>query len=1036
MKRCDNQISQACKSKGRRGFLLIIFGIFFIILNVNFISADCTNSTYSGTGNWIINSTNSPNVCSDMSITLNGNLSIQEGGNLTLNNVVLRMNSSADGAQNITVDNNATFIFNKSSVNYLTTYAWSYIYGKPNSTIKYIDSFFGNYISQSIYANDYLFIQNTTFGKLSGYSPTYSTPQCLNIYAATTQYKSVLINNSNLFQKICFYSDVPGGDVHLTLLNTDYMSSVVFNSNTQDCSVTINNTLDLKVLNDNLSAAPSTAVNITDEKGNSVYNGTTNLEGEINSISLMHRILNYSGSFFKNYTLSSNGKTFGLVMGMPRKNSTGNQISIGTYEQDYEEKFSRVPYLYDFGFTFSKDTDTYDYQIGNASCLSFYNAGFLTSVSTWAWYVAGWGRLGFVDSQLQKIWLLDLQSKGFELALHSATGGGDVRQSTIYAFNNWSECFGFPMYYIEHGGDTEFLVLGSGAGANSTSNYYLLDLVNTTNVSYFWMGGPLSFGYNGKYRTTPENSPAWYNGWKAYDESIDSVTGERWSYGETSLFPNFTNPKATLPTENNNGDPINLTSMIGKIHLRDNAQLSTTGFFPLHTPFHIFDLQESKDLDIIYDHLTAFAAYSITLTEVARYDGYFVPVAVLLNYSSKLERVAIIGGDKNFTVTNNGEYEIEGVVVYPDTNGAIINISYANTTAGNYLLSIGLDKDEMMLPSLSPGESLTVTYDIMGAYDSDIPKITEITNSNVELKSAVYNSTAKKTEFKVGLDRITTYNSTNSTPRLTNITIENLNSSKTYTILRDDLVWTNYSWSGNTLYIWTFLSEHNFTIQEKQSDGVSCSYATSCLGGYCVHNICRSTLTYCGDNYCDTGETCSSCSGDCGTCTEETTTSGSSATYNPSSEQLEEGYSKLLRKTQKVQFTINNKIYTAVINFVDSENKKVEVEIEGEGILVELSEGSVGKIDLNNDGYYDLQISVKEIMINDYVDLEFKEIYEGIPDEEKEEQEEPSKIEEKIKSWMWIFGGIILLIVIGIVIRRLLKNRNDYKKLLKIEYKK
>lgn len=39
-----------------------------------------------------------------------------------------------------------------------------------------------------------------------------------------------------------------------------------------------------------------------------------------------------------------------------------------------------------------------------------------------------------------------------------------------------------------------------------------------------------------------------------------------------------------------------------------------------------------------------------------------------------------------------------------------------------------------------------------------------------------------------------------------------------------------------------------------------------CTGEYCVHSYCRASTTYCGDGYCDTGETCSSCSGDCGSC--------------------------------------------------------------------------------------------------------------------------------------------------------------------------
>lgn len=57
-----------------------------------------------------------------------------------------------------------------------------------------------------------------------------------------------------------------------------------------------------------------------------------------------------------------------------------------------------------------------------------------------------------------------------------------------------------------------------------------------------------------------------------------------------------------------------------------------------------------------------------------------------------------------------------------------------------------------------------------------------------------------------------------------------------------------------------------------QSDGSSCTAATQCNGAFCVHNICRSASIHCGDAFCDSGETCSSCSGDCGSCPSSSTT--------------------------------------------------------------------------------------------------------------------------------------------------------------------
>lgn len=50
------------------------------------------------------------------------------------------------------------------------------------------------------------------------------------------------------------------------------------------------------------------------------------------------------------------------------------------------------------------------------------------------------------------------------------------------------------------------------------------------------------------------------------------------------------------------------------------------------------------------------------------------------------------------------------------------------------------------------------------------------------------------------------------------------------------------------------------------STGSSCSYNCGCTNNYCVHRVCRAASTYCGDSYCDSGETCTSCAADCGTC--------------------------------------------------------------------------------------------------------------------------------------------------------------------------
>ena len=51
-----------------------------------------------------------------------------------------------------------------------------------------------------------------------------------------------------------------------------------------------------------------------------------------------------------------------------------------------------------------------------------------------------------------------------------------------------------------------------------------------------------------------------------------------------------------------------------------------------------------------------------------------------------------------------------------------------------------------------------------------------------------------------------------------------------------------------------------------KSFGAYCNSNSECSSSYCVHNYCRNIATYCGDGYCDSGESCSSCSSDCGAC--------------------------------------------------------------------------------------------------------------------------------------------------------------------------
>lgn len=62
-----------------------------------------------------------------------------------------------------------------------------------------------------------------------------------------------------------------------------------------------------------------------------------------------------------------------------------------------------------------------------------------------------------------------------------------------------------------------------------------------------------------------------------------------------------------------------------------------------------------------------------------------------------------------------------------------------------------------------------------------------------------------------------------------------------------------------------FSTELNLTVTLQANDAAGCESGSVCVSGLCVHNICRSSNPYCGDDFCDSGESCSAdndaCSG-------------------------------------------------------------------------------------------------------------------------------------------------------------------------------
>jgi len=153
------------------------------------------------------------------------------------------------------------------------------------------------------------------------------------------------------------------------------------------------------------------------------------------------------------------------------------------------------------------------------------------------------------------------------------------------------------------------------------------------------------------------------------------------------------------------------------------------------------------------------------------------------------------------------------------------------------------------------------------------------------------------------------------------------------------------------------------------------------------------------------------------TTNEESGSSGSaSGTFRPSENALQNGWRVNVAKGQKVQVPVGDSNKNIEIKSVNED--KVVVSVDGNEY--EISNSASGKIDLDDDGFYDVKIS-NNGATGSYARLEFKLIHEEVPSGQEEGQEENilDKIPEVVKKikWYWYVGVIVVLIGVWLLVR-------------------
>ncbi|MEM7821511.1 MAG: PGF-pre-PGF domain-containing protein [Candidatus Aenigmatarchaeota archaeon] len=221
-------------------------------------------------------------------------------------------------------------------------------------------------------------------------------------------------------------------------------------------------------------------------------------------------------------------------------------------------------------------------------------------------------------------------------------------------------------------------------------------------------------------------------------------------------------------------------------------------------------------------------------------DGSYDSNAENLTFNSITSSLLAWGNDTSYTTQTEAWFAFNVSAPQAEIYEITIEEMYSNNTdyitnTSTLLLTIDKSPTEVNLYLNGTGNKTYVRGDI-----ANITATVNVTGKNVTIV-ANFSSTVVL--------------ATGPTPR-TNITNTlNLNTG-TYNITAYFVDDGNYTQSSKTYWL---------TVTTLP-DGYSCTENYQCSGGHCVHGICRSSSTHCGDGYCDPGETCSNCQVDCGRC--------------------------------------------------------------------------------------------------------------------------------------------------------------------------
>jgi hypothetical protein len=288
-----------------------------------------------------------------------------------------------------------------------------------------------------------------------------------------------------------------------------------------------------------------------------------------------------------------------------------------------------------------------------------------------------------------------------------------------------------------------------------------------------------------------------------------------------------------------------------------------------------------------------------------------------------------------------------------------------------------------------------------------------------------------------------------------NISKQNNESNFSYMIIRGLNLSENNSWM-KTIYIDKVLLSGLFCLIDSENVGLGnfstyCNSSSSekklfCPGtteSYsCYDNGTKFKITglrnsgvkeinlFCGDGICNNGETCSSCSTDCGSCPVQRSSGGGGGgggsaikDYLLTESEFSKGSSKSFSVGQKVNFILSGQNHSLELKKIGKDN--ISITVRSEPVNLTLLVGKEEKINLTSAEYYDFYIKLENIT-NGKANLTLKKVFEARPEflEKGREHEvssdklndENSPLDNQLLEFESIITGFVLIIVLITII--------------------